>query len=152
MCVAFPSCPCRYHAHCQRSQRAAVLAFTHACQLKAWRAWRAHAQRRQAKTCMAQHAAALWAGHVATHTFTAWRAWAAASQRHRAVNAVAAQHYSQQLQRRALLSLWLAVLRRRQECAAEHQAVGHMQGVRWAGTRGGKRQWAGVCALAGARV
>lgn len=125
-----PSCipPRRYHAQRQRRLRAAVTKFRHATLCKAWSAWRAHLQRRQVKAAMLQHTVRLWAGNTTIKCWLHWRAYTAAERHRHASNSAAAQHYCCQLQRRALLALWLCRLRGHEERRQAVLLEGHMQG------------------------
>ena len=134
---------CRYHALRQRRLRAAVARFTHSALAKAWGAWRAHVARRQTMASKLQAAAVLWAGNATADAFYRWRAMTAGERRRRASNDAAATLRRLQLQRWGLRALWLNRARHQQERAATFQAVGHMQGFRWAQRLGARcSEWA----------
>lgn len=118
----------RYHAQRQRQLRVVATKLAHSKLWRAWATWRSLVQQRQAQAAMLQHVVALWSGRTTARAFRTWAAWAAASREQREAGGTAVQQYARQLQRRALLAFWLAMLHRQQQRWAEYQAVGHMQG------------------------
>lgn len=130
---------CRYHALRQRRLQAAASRFTHSTMCKAWAAWRCHAQHKQSNAAKLQAAAGLWAGNTLALCWHRWRALVASVRQCRAASGAAAALYRLQLQRRALLTLWLNRLCRCEQRFVAFQAIGHMQGFRRAALKGWAR-------------